>query len=151
MEQIANLSTGNCRQGSSPCLSAGHKLQLITIRGVAQPGYRATFGTWRPQVRILPPRLKFLRLFESTFRLSLIYFVYLFLFCNKHDNQFGVQRSPVIAPRLGRGGRRFESCHPDIISRYTKSTGPQLSWIEHLPSKEAVIGSNPIGLTKLEN
>jgi hypothetical protein len=22
MEQIANLSTGNCRQGSSPCLSA---------------------------------------------------------------------------------------------------------------------------------
>ena len=26
---------------------------------------------------------------------------------------FGVQRSPVIAPRLGRGGRRFESCHPD--------------------------------------
>nr|AOE06131.1 hypothetical protein [uncultured bacterium] len=24
MEQIANLSTGNCRQGSSPCLSAKH-------------------------------------------------------------------------------------------------------------------------------
>ena len=22
MEQIANLSTGNCRQGSNPCLSA---------------------------------------------------------------------------------------------------------------------------------
>ena len=26
MEQIANLSTGNCRQGSSPCLSAKNKL-----------------------------------------------------------------------------------------------------------------------------
>ena len=25
---------------------------------------------------------------------------------------------------------------------------PQLSWIEHLPSKEAVIGSNPIGFTQ---
>ena len=28
MEQIANLSTGNCRQGSSPCLSA--KIKLTT-------------------------------------------------------------------------------------------------------------------------
>ena len=26
MEQIANLSTGNCRQGSSPCLSANIKI-----------------------------------------------------------------------------------------------------------------------------
>jgi hypothetical protein len=30
MEQIANLSTGNCRQGSNPCLSANI---LITISG----------------------------------------------------------------------------------------------------------------------
>ena len=33
------------------------------------------------------------------------------------DDQFGVQRSPVIAPALGAGGRRFESCHPDKIKR----------------------------------
>ena len=29
--------------------------------------------------------------------------------------QFGVWRSPVSAPGLGPGGRRFESCHPDTI------------------------------------
>ena len=29
MEQIANLSTGNCRQGSSPCLSAKNKLTTV--------------------------------------------------------------------------------------------------------------------------
>ena len=52
MEQIANLSTGNRRLGSNPCLSA------------------------------------------------------FICFC-------GVKRSPVIAPALGAGGRRFESCHPD--------------------------------------
>lgn len=28
-EQIANLSTGNCRQGSSPCLSAFYFLGAI--------------------------------------------------------------------------------------------------------------------------
>ena len=31
--------------------------------------------------------------------------------------QFGVWRSPVSAPGLGPGGRRFESCHPDTIGK----------------------------------
>ena len=31
--------------------------------------------------------------------------------------QFGVWRSPVSAPGLGPGGRRFESCHPDTIAK----------------------------------
>ena len=96
MQQIANLSTGNRRQGSSPCLSA-NKIAL------------------------------------------------------------GVQRSPVIAPRLGRGGRRFESCHPDRelifieirIERFEMVA--QLSWIEHLPSKQTVKGSNPFAITKSLN
>ncbi len=59
MEQIANLSTGNCRLGSNPCLSA------IFFRGVAQPGYRACFGSRRPQVRILPPRLQLMDSIQS--------------------------------------------------------------------------------------
>ena len=33
MEQIANLSTGNCRQGSSPCLSARSKLTIDNHSG----------------------------------------------------------------------------------------------------------------------
>ena len=34
MEQIANLSTGNCRQGSSPCLSAKSKSTIDNQFGV---------------------------------------------------------------------------------------------------------------------
>ena len=34
---------------------------------------------------------------------------------------FGVQRSPVIAPALGAGGRRFESCHPDFLVVFLKN------------------------------
>ena len=33
MEQIANLSTGNCRQGSSPCLSARNILTIDNHSG----------------------------------------------------------------------------------------------------------------------
>ena len=120
MEQIANLSTRKCCPGSNPGLSAANK------------------------------------------------------------QQHGVQRSPVIAPRLGRGGRRFESCHPDTVvvfqdnqirgvaqPGYRAAFGTrrsqvrilpprprprllmvaQLSWIEHLPSKQAVLGSNPSAIT----
>ena len=31
MQQIANLSTGNCRQGSSPCLSAKIVLKYMPL------------------------------------------------------------------------------------------------------------------------
>ena len=31
------------------------------------------------------------------------------------ENSHGVWRSPVSAPVLGTGGRRFESCHPDFF------------------------------------
>ena len=37
------------------------------LRGVAQPGYRACFGSRRPQVRILPPRQKSFHFLEKAF------------------------------------------------------------------------------------
>ena len=35
-------------------------------------------------------------------------------FANHFQPKIGVWRSPASAPALGAGGRRFESCYPDI-------------------------------------
>ena len=62
-----------------------------------------------PRVRIPPSPLNFFRSFF-----------------------FGVWRSPVSAPALGAGGRRFESCHPDKRSTVTYCW-PFSFLVNHLP------------------
>ena len=72
-----------------------------------------------------------------------------YYFCSYIKNH-GAQRSPVIAPALGAGGRRFESCRPDwfnIICCIFSIERPQLNRIEHQPSKLRVSGSSPLGRT----
>ena len=56
------------------------------------------------------------------------------------------------APDLGSGGRRFESCHPDLVpSRGTKIYyhGSLAQLVEHLTFNQVVPGSIPGWLTFL--
>ena len=69
----------------------------------------------------------------------------------------------VIAPGLGPGGRKFESCRPDIklkaiyefrfVNRFQFiiDSTPQLSWIEQRFSKTQAFGSNPNGVTQSQD
>lgn len=51
--------------------------------------------------------------------------------------------SPVRRPRLERGGRRFESCHPDHTNESLTLYAGLTQLVECLPCKEEVAGSNP--------
>ena len=51
----------------------------------------------------------------------------------------GVWLSLARAPGLGPGGRRFESCHPDLIKYYA----PLAHLVEHLTLNQGVRGSSP--------
>ncbi len=48
----------------------------------------------------------------------------------------GVWLSLARVPDLGSGGRRFESCHPDLYGSLAQS-------VEHLTFNQVVPGSNP--------
>ena len=49
------------------------------------------------------------------------------------------------APGLGPGGRRFESCHPDLINICASGSG-----VEHHLAKVGAAGSNPVSRFDIE-
>ena len=91
-ERFAKSSYGlNCTVGSNPTLSAKQLGWVKLFRRLAD--------------RISP----------SPQKLLVMYYIVRVLPINLTNIfQFGAQRSPVIAPGLGPGGRKFESCRPDI-------------------------------------